>query len=87
MHCYACDNEGDFTLDRPTSRYYCSPCFEPTTQVQLAAEAEKDNNGPQFERDPYVIIDTYGLFEEGDEPREPRSYNHDRDYDGYSDEI
>lgn len=40
MHCFACDKLLDMPpLDRPTGRYYCEACMEPTTEVMLAQMA------------------------------------------------
>lgn len=42
MRCFACnlDLGPAAVMDRPTKRYYCTDCFEPTLQVQLAAASE-----------------------------------------------
>ncbi len=36
MHCYACDMLlENAALDKPTGRYYCQTCMEPTNEVIL----------------------------------------------------
>ena len=61
MHCYACNILLDSpSLDRPTNRYYCSVCFEPTTQVMLSIEdakmAQELNSVVNPHQDNYSIL-------------------------------
>lgn len=41
MRCFACskDLSDDAPEDRPTGRFYCIDCYEPTLDVQLAQQA------------------------------------------------
>lgn len=42
MRCFACNEELHETAqpDRPTDRWYCNICFQPTLEVQLAASVK-----------------------------------------------
>ena len=56
MKCFACDRDvsGD-DMDRPTGRYYCTPCFAPTIEEQFRQtrkefnESIYENVAPEFD--------------------------------------
>ena len=43
MRCFSCDLDlgNDAPMDRPTKRFYCTICFQPTLEVQLAAASRE----------------------------------------------
>ena len=59
MRCYSCDLDvGDQGYDRPTGRYYCNTCLEPTHDVQLRRELREANGEGSVSSELLEILDT-----------------------------
>lgn len=67
MHCFACDRLLENpSMDRPTGRFYCSECFEPTvSEIQrIASKDEYLHLGDDPFSNVFRVVDIYDFGED-----------------------
>jgi hypothetical protein len=66
MHCYSCDILlSNPVEDKPTGRYYCDACMEPTNEIILSL-IKKENQRYSYE-DILDIVESLDIFPEDSE--------------------